>query len=66
MTAEEHYREAERLLGEAADANAANPLGPASKFLVAAAQVHATLATAGQAGGPAAGAGPAARRSVRG
>jgi len=51
MTAEEHYREAERLLGEAADANAANPLGPASKFLVAAAQVHATLATVGEAAG---------------
>jgi hypothetical protein len=53
MTAEEHYREAERLLGEAAAAHAANPLGPASKYLVAAAQVHATLATAGGAGGPA-------------
>jgi hypothetical protein len=46
MTAAEHYREAERLLGEAAVANATNPLGPASKYLVAAAQVHATLATA--------------------
>jgi hypothetical protein len=46
MTAEEHYREAERLLGEAAEAHAANPLGPGSKYLVAAAQVHATLATA--------------------
>ena len=46
MTAGEHYREAERLLGEAAEANAANPLGPGSKYLVAAAQVHATLATA--------------------
>ena len=39
--------------------------GP-GKFLVAAAQVHATLATAGEAGGPAAGAGPAAGRPVRG
>jgi hypothetical protein len=66
MTAEEHYREAERLLGEAGDANAANPLGPASKFLVAAAQVHATLATVGEPAGPAAGASPAAGRSVRG
>jgi hypothetical protein len=66
MTAEEHYREAERLLGEAADANVANPLGPASRYLVAAAQVHATLATVGEAGGPATGAGPAAGRSVRG
>jgi hypothetical protein len=46
MTAGEHYREAERLLGEAAEAHAANPLGPGSKYLVAAAQVHATLATA--------------------
>ncbi len=46
MTADEHYREAERLLREAAGAHAANPLGPASKYLVAAAQVHATLATA--------------------
>jgi len=45
MTAGEHYREAERLLGEAAEAHAANPLGPGSKYLVAAAQVHATLAT---------------------
>ena len=36
------------------------------KYLVAAAQVHATLATAGEAGGAAAGAGPAAGRSVRG
>jgi hypothetical protein len=44
MTAAEHYREAERLLGEAAVANATNPLGPASKYLVAAAQAHATLA----------------------
>jgi hypothetical protein len=49
MTAEEHYREAERLLGEAAEAHAANPLGPGSKYLVAAAQVHATLATAAAA-----------------
>jgi hypothetical protein len=48
MTAEEHYQEAERLLGEAAEAHAANPLGPASKYLVAAAQVHATLATIGR------------------
>ncbi|HEY5356003.1 MAG TPA: hypothetical protein VIK57_26480 [Streptosporangiaceae bacterium] len=46
MTAAEHYREAERLLGEAAVAHATNPLGAASKYLVAAAQVHATLATA--------------------
>jgi hypothetical protein len=46
MTAGEHYREAERLLGEAAEAHATNPLGPGSKYLVAAAQVHATLATA--------------------
>jgi hypothetical protein len=52
MTAGEHYREAERLLGEAAEAHAANPLGPGSKYLVAAAQVHATLATAA-AGAPA-------------
>ena len=43
MTAQEHYREAERLLAEAADAFAVNPLGPAAKYLVAAAQVHATL-----------------------
>lgn len=49
MTAGEHYREAERLLGEAAEAHAANPLGPGSKYLVAAAQVHATLATAAAA-----------------
>jgi hypothetical protein len=49
MTAEEHYREAERLLGEAAEAHAANPLGPGSKYLVGAAQVHATLATAAAA-----------------
>jgi hypothetical protein len=49
MTAGEHYREAERLLGEAAEAHAANPLGPGSKYLVAAAQVHATLATAAEA-----------------
>lgn len=49
MTAAEHYREAERLLGEAAVAHATNSLGPASKYLVAAAQVHATLATAGAA-----------------
>jgi hypothetical protein len=67
MTAEEHYREAERLLGEAAEAHAANPLGPGSKYLVAAAQVHATLAAIGAAGAsalaapvPAAAAGPAA------
>ena len=46
MTAGEHHREAERLLGQAAEAHAANPLGPGSKYLVAAAQVHATLATA--------------------
>jgi hypothetical protein len=46
MTAEEHYKEAERLLAESAEAHAANPLGPASKYLVAAAQTHATLATA--------------------
>ncbi len=46
MTAAEHYRKAERLLGEAAVAHATNPLGPAPKYLVAAAQVHATLATA--------------------
>jgi hypothetical protein len=65
MTAEEHYREAERLLGEAAEAQAANPLGPASKYLVAAAQVHATLAAAGEVGDPAATAGPAAGRSLR-
>jgi len=66
MTAEEHYREAERLLGEAVAAHAANPLGPASKYLVAAAQVHATLATIGAAGAavPAAAAGPAAGRSL--
>jgi hypothetical protein len=63
MTAEEHYREAERLLGEAAEAHAANPLGPGSKYLVAAAQVHATLATIGVAGASAAGA--AAGRSLR-
>jgi hypothetical protein len=44
MTAAEHYREAERLLAEAAVAQATNPLGPASKYLVAAAQAHATLA----------------------
>ncbi len=44
MNAREHYREAERLLGEAAKAHAANPLGPVPMFLVAAAQVHATLA----------------------
>ncbi len=50
MTAAEHYREAERLLGEAAVAHATNPLGPASKYLVAAAQVHATLATVPEAG----------------
>ena len=43
MTAQEHYREAERLLAEAAEAFAVNPLGPAAKYLVAAAQVHATL-----------------------
>jgi hypothetical protein len=49
MTAGEHYREAERLLGEAAEAHAANPLGPGSKYLVAAAQVHATLAIAAAA-----------------
>jgi len=49
MTAGEHYREAERLLGEAAEAHVANPLGPGSKYLVAAAQVHATLATAAAA-----------------
>jgi hypothetical protein len=49
MTAGEHYREAERLLGEAAEAHATNPLGPGSKYLVAAAQVHATLATAAAA-----------------
>jgi hypothetical protein len=49
MTVAEHYREAERLLGEAAVAHATNPLGPASKYLAAAAQVHATLATAGAA-----------------
>jgi hypothetical protein len=48
MTAEEHYQEAERLLGEAAEAQAVNPLGPAAKYLVAAAQVHATLATVGR------------------
>ena len=61
MTAEEHYREAERLLVEAAAAHAANPLGPGSKYLVAAAQVHATLATVGAAGAPApASAAPAA------
>ena len=74
MTAEEHYREAERLLGEAVAAHAANPLGPASKYLVAAAQVHATLATIGAAGAavpaaaaapvPDAAAGPAAGRSL--
>jgi hypothetical protein len=49
MTAGEHYREAERLLRAAAEAHAANPLGPGSKYLVAAAQVHATLATAAAA-----------------
>jgi len=54
MTAGEHYREAERLLGEAAEAHAANPLGPGSKYLVAAAQVHATLATTAAAAAPAA------------
>ncbi|HEY5019195.1 MAG TPA: hypothetical protein VII59_20695 [Streptosporangiaceae bacterium] len=53
MTAREHYREAERLLGEAAEAHATNPLGPGSKYLVAAAQVHATLATAAVAPVPA-------------
>ena len=62
MTAGEHYREAERLLGEAAEAHAANPLGPGSKYLVAAAQVHATLAT--RRGAPATGA--AAGRSLHG
>ena len=50
MTAAEHYQEAERLLWEAAVAHATNPLGPASKYLVAAAQVHATLATVPEAG----------------
>ena len=67
MTADEHYREAERLLGEAAAAHTANPLGPASKYLMAAAQVHATLATAGAAGAPAeaVAAGPAAGRPLR-
>jgi hypothetical protein len=46
MTAAEHYQEAGRLLGEAADAHAITPLGPTPMFLVAAAQAHATLATA--------------------
>jgi hypothetical protein len=50
MTPREHYEEAERLLAEAADAFAVNPLGPAAKYLVAAAQVHATL-SAHQGGG---------------
>lgn len=48
MTAAEHYREAERLLREAADAYSTNPLGPGHRYLVAAAQVHATLAQASQ------------------
>jgi hypothetical protein len=46
MTAEEHYKEAERLLAEAAEAFELNPMGPAPAYLVAAAQTHATLATA--------------------
>jgi len=51
MNAREHYWEAERLLSEAAEAHASNPMSPVPIFLVAAAQVHATLATAGGAGG---------------
>ncbi len=50
MNAGEHYREAERLLAAAAAAHVSNPLGPVPTFLVAAAQVHATLAAAGSAG----------------
>ncbi len=46
MTPSEHYWEAERLLGEAAEAFELNPMGPAPEYLVAAAQTHATLATA--------------------
>jgi hypothetical protein len=50
MNATEHYGEAERLLAEAAAAHAANPLGPSPMFLMAAAQVHATLATVPEGG----------------
>lgn len=46
MTPSEHYWEAERLLGEAVEAFELNPMGPVSAYLVAAAQAHATLATA--------------------
>jgi len=47
MTAREHYREAERLMGEARSLGSGHPhYGDESTALIAAAQVHATLALA--------------------
>jgi hypothetical protein len=42
MTPDEHYREAERLLSQVPEHGAASPRLP---FILAEAQVHATLAT---------------------
>lgn len=46
MTPAEHYREAERLLGDAGNEELVAKIGEAVEVILAAAQVHATLALA--------------------